>query len=279
MLDGCHHVYLDMGTNTGVQIRKLYEPHLFPNASVLKVFQKYFGNTQHRQRKLICTVGFEPNLLHQTSLEDLQESYQKCGWRVAIMTGVGVGAEEKTLRFVHRAKIKVEKGSAEKPAVFFIDPIGHGGTLMEGDYATDAEDETSVSIVRQIRIAEFINNVVAKRRLPSQSHQESNFGPPSVVMKLDVEGRETEVILDLVMSGALAHIDNIHVDWSGNVCWGNCLNSSHYTDTNQNEVEELAKAMETLTALGRKWTKGHVTEVTRDDDEMYGYFDGALPQC
>ena len=89
-----------------------------------------------------------------------------------------------------RAKIKVEKGSAEKPAVFFIDPIGecsldfciycwakkclqeilrtcfsgHGGTLMEGDYATDAEDETSVSIVRQIRIAEFINNVVAKRR-------------------------------------------------------------------------------------------------------------------
>ena len=86
----------------------------------------------------------------------------------------------------------------------------------------------------------------------------------------------------------------------------------------------MAKAMETLTALGRKWTKGHVTEVnlwdsphleifrfylisldlsniamrsidnffvyqelhfdsfhqvTRDDDEMYGYFDGGLPQC
>ena len=36
----------------------------------------------YRQRKLICTVGFEPNLLHQTSLEDLQESYQNCGWRV-----------------------------------------------------------------------------------------------------------------------------------------------------------------------------------------------------
>ena len=35
---------------------------------------------------------------------------------------------------------------------------------MEGDFATDAEDETSVSTVRQIRIAEFINNVVAKRR-------------------------------------------------------------------------------------------------------------------
>ena len=42
-LDGCRHVFLDMGTNTGVQIRKLYEPHLFPNASVLPIFDKFFG--------------------------------------------------------------------------------------------------------------------------------------------------------------------------------------------------------------------------------------------
>ena len=27
--------------------------------------------------------------------------------------------------------------------------------------------------------------------------------------------RETEVVLDLVMSGALAYIDNIQIDWSG----------------------------------------------------------------
>ena len=31
-----------MGTNTGHQIRKLFEPHLYPNASVLKIFKKYF---------------------------------------------------------------------------------------------------------------------------------------------------------------------------------------------------------------------------------------------
>ena len=43
LLDGCQHVYLDMGTNTGIQIRKLYQPHLFPNASIIKVFDKYFG--------------------------------------------------------------------------------------------------------------------------------------------------------------------------------------------------------------------------------------------
>ena len=42
-LDGCYHVYLDLGTNTGVQIRKLFEPHKFPSADVLPIFDKYFG--------------------------------------------------------------------------------------------------------------------------------------------------------------------------------------------------------------------------------------------
>ena len=27
----------------GIQIRKLYEPQLFPNASMLPIFDKYFG--------------------------------------------------------------------------------------------------------------------------------------------------------------------------------------------------------------------------------------------
>ena len=35
----------------------------------------------------------------------------------------------------------------------------------------------------------------------------------SVLMKLDVEGQEMEIMVDLIMSGALAHLDNIHVDW------------------------------------------------------------------
>ena len=35
---------------------------------------------------------------------------------------------------------------------------------MEGEYAQDPQDETSVSTVQQIRIADFINNVVAQRR-------------------------------------------------------------------------------------------------------------------
>ena len=59
-LDGCVYLYLDMGTNIGVQIRwtfytflnlfmskqysfrKLFEPQKFPDAAINEIFQKYF---------------------------------------------------------------------------------------------------------------------------------------------------------------------------------------------------------------------------------------------
>ena len=62
-LDGCTFVYLDMGTNVGVQIRstqhrnqsleiqhyrKLYQPSQFPDAKVLPVFERYFGKPEER---------------------------------------------------------------------------------------------------------------------------------------------------------------------------------------------------------------------------------------
>ena len=42
---GCYHVYLDVGSNVGVQPRKLYEPHLFldPVPPVNAVFDSLFG--------------------------------------------------------------------------------------------------------------------------------------------------------------------------------------------------------------------------------------------
>ena len=66
---------------------------------------------------------------------------------------------------------------------------------------------TKISDVKVVRIAQYINEVVATRKLP-----EGRKG--SVLMKLDVEGGELEIVADLIMSGALANIDNILVDWN-----------------------------------------------------------------
>merc|ERR1711959_94768 len=41
--NGCTQIYLDIGSNVGVQVRKLFEPHLYPEASVLPIFDKVFG--------------------------------------------------------------------------------------------------------------------------------------------------------------------------------------------------------------------------------------------
>ena len=69
------------------------------------------------------------------------------------------------------------------------------------------EEISEISEVRVVRIAEYINTVVATRKLPP------GRGPGVVIMKLDVEGLEVEIVSDLIMSGAIAHLDNLHVDW------------------------------------------------------------------
>jgi len=43
LADGCWHVYLDVGSNIGVQVRKLFEPQLYPNATFLNVFSTRFN--------------------------------------------------------------------------------------------------------------------------------------------------------------------------------------------------------------------------------------------
>ena len=57
-----------------------------------------------------------------------------------------------------------------------------------------------------VRIAEFINDVVGTRKLPTEE-------PGAVVMKLDVEGLELEILADLIHSGALRHLNNVHIEY------------------------------------------------------------------
>lgn len=83
-LDGCYHVFLDVGSNIGNTIRKLYEPHLFINATYLPIFKQYFGDSA--EDKSVCSVGFEPNPRHVKTLQKLQSSYENCGWKTVFHT-------------------------------------------------------------------------------------------------------------------------------------------------------------------------------------------------
>ncbi|KAH3691129.1 hypothetical protein DPMN_194089 [Dreissena polymorpha] len=55
----CQFVYLDLGSNKGVQIRKLYEPSLYPGAAIIPFFDKLFGHiTKSSRRGNVCSFGF-----------------------------------------------------------------------------------------------------------------------------------------------------------------------------------------------------------------------------
>ena len=94
----CDYVYLDVGSNIGVQIRKLFEPDLFPGAPVLEVFDAVFG-TDRQNRTDVCAVGFEPNVHHSQRLKALEEAYNHKGWRVRIFTETAVSTEDGTAEF------------------------------------------------------------------------------------------------------------------------------------------------------------------------------------
>lgn len=93
-LDGCYHVYLDVGSNIGIQIRKLFEPQKYPNAAVHSIFDSNFGAIENRvmqgRTDYVCAVGFEPNFQHTATLKDLEKSYNDCGWRVSIFKETAV---------------------------------------------------------------------------------------------------------------------------------------------------------------------------------------------
>ena len=51
--DGCGHVYLDIGSNRGVQVRKLFEPQRYPGAPVLQLFEQLFGDVRGTPRQCV----------------------------------------------------------------------------------------------------------------------------------------------------------------------------------------------------------------------------------
>lgn len=249
-LDGCLYVYVDVGSNRGIQVRKLFEPHLFPGAPLINIFDAYFGPYGSRNQSEVCAVGFEPNPEHGPVLTATTEAYQKCGWRVMFHLGTAAGGKESKQVFSTRVGINDMGGRVR----------GIAESIAEGVMADLARQEYNVTV---IRLSSFLKDVVATRRIPQSSD------PPRVVMKLDIEGAEREVVPDLVMSGALSGVDNIHFDWH--------ISNDDFKD--QATAIGLRDAMNLLTKLSREYDLEHQGNMEMGDDETYGEADQPLPKC
>mmetsp|Transcript_11976 Transcript_11976/g.24799 ORF Transcript_11976/g.24799 Transcript_11976/m.24799 type:complete len:306 (-) Transcript_11976:96-1013(-) len=95
MLEACSKIYLDMGSNKGVQVRKLFEPEHYPGAKVLPIFDRFFGPPAERRRPSresgLCAVGFEASPAWVDHLQDLKQAYQDAkGWRANFVVPAAV---------------------------------------------------------------------------------------------------------------------------------------------------------------------------------------------
>jgi len=195
ILDGCYHVYLDVGSNIGVQVRKLYQPEHFPGAGIINEFRLAFGGDVKHDLKDdfndICVVGFEPNPRHTPGLLEIQEEYTKCGWSV---------------RFHTETAVSNYNGKTD----FYTDSKPYNNEMGAGIVGENVNLKGKSATVDVLRLSDFVLNVVAQRRLPEQ---EKGKKAPTVLMKMDIEGSEVDVLPDLMWSGAISHIDTALIEF------------------------------------------------------------------
>lgn len=182
LLDGCYHVFLDVGANVGVHARFLLEPEKYNETVVAgAIFDQEFG--RKRDNRDFCVVAFEPNPRQKRRLERLVSAYNAMGWRLYYFP-VGVGDQAGNMTFYHMHDERMSEWGFTSTRN--VDQLGFAG------------QEEHVPV---IRLASWLENEVRNRIIPSKVHGE--YDSPKVVMKFDVEGLEFITLPDLMLSGAL----------------------------------------------------------------------------
>ena len=185
--DDCFNVYLDFGSNVGIQVRKLFEPELYQHSPVLHIFDSYFGPSAER-RNTTCAFGFEINPQLTSRLLMLQAAYSERGWRTRFYTEPGIGLNDTTLTFL-------SDNDAEH--------LFWGGKLIAG---SGGGGEVQIPV---ISLANFIRAVLLRQVPPA----DGSFSEPRIVMKLDCEGRELEMLQRLADEGLLCNISFIYLEF------------------------------------------------------------------
>ena len=189
LADDCFNVYLDFGSNVGVQVRKLFEPELYPHGPVLRYFDSFLGPAAAR-REATCAFGFEINPLHTSRLLMLQAAYSERGWRTRFFTETGIGLNDSTLVF---------QSDYDAAHLFWASRlvVGRGGT-----------DDVQIPVVS---IARFVRTIVLRHVPPAPA--DGALLTPRIVMKLDCEGKELEMLQQLFDEGLLCSIAFVYAEF------------------------------------------------------------------
>ena len=271
--DGCHHVYLDVGSNIGVQIRKLFEPERYPDAPIHSYFNQNFGTVDERKSShsghasFLCAIGFEPNPRHAEYLKQIEKSYNECGWKVKFMTNSGVSDHNGIGTFYSNLELeKLMAWKANELAGGILPP-----TIIKNAKNHSNDDKVLNSKnISVMRLSDFLINMVGKRKIPVPFFYNS---PPRVVMKMDIEGSEVDVIPDLIYSGGLQYINTLMIEWHERMQKFQEIKIS--TKILQIIIDSLSKHSENIRNLSSKYD----FNLVELDDETYFESRFVLPNC
>ena len=264
ILDGCYHIYLDVGSNIGNQIRKLFEPEKYPNAPLLTKFDQYFGAIENRRfssptgDSMVCVVGFEPNPVHALYLKELEKAYLRCGWNINVMTATGVSNRNGIAKFYQVNPGGLNLGGGILPPNL--------SNIKMKNQGTEIRNENRVTL---IRLADFLANTVSNRKIPMYETKD----PPKVVIKMDIEGSEIDVIPDVVLNGGLSIIDLLMVEWHARYERMNSRREAH---------DQIKNMLKSLTTYGERLNQNDGNSSFRYlelDDETYMADKFDFPNC
>ena len=262
-LDGCFHIFLDVGANWGITVRKLYEPHLYPKAKFLDYFDTYFGRPDERRLKLsldskyICAVGFEPNPRHTPILEALEIAYNKCGWRTNFLKSTALSDKIGNVTFF--------KGSLHDK-----DKTDVSGTIAGKTWSLTkpgTPESSVVSVQLSDFFAEHIINRVPNRRVHAGEK-------PKIVVKMDTESSEIEILFDMIRNGMLTKMNFALVEYHDK--WIKDPARIERSNKLEGFIHEVVKYCSQQTDKGDKYCDFMHKS---GDDESFGMTTFPLPNC
>jgi len=212
----CPHVYLDVGSNIGVQIRKLYQPELYPRSPVLRLFRANFGT----DRCGVCAVGFEANRRHTQRLHTLQSRLRAAGAGVHVYVPAAAGSSDGISRFTFDQNNTCDTSTAR------IDCDTEGGSSA-APTATARNRPTAVlrtDVVRSIDLARILLLIDELMRAAAAAQARPQRG--RLVMKLDVEGTEFALLPHLLATQALCVVDVAFIEWHDAAISAEVMNAS-----------------------------------------------------
>jgi len=193
--DGCHHVFIDAGSNKGVHGRWVYEASKYKEARAPKKFFDPMLGDELSRRKSTCVFAFEPNPVHAEHQRATEKAYQAMGWRYHFMP-FGVGTENGTLAFYHNRRSTYGLIDEER-SFSMLNKDQNGGYIT-------AENPNPPLQVPVLDFAAFVDEQIVKRKLPENSP--SSWMKPVALIKMDIEGAEFALLPHMFATGALCKV-------------------------------------------------------------------------